>query len=478
MNGLDDEEVKEPSLLVMCTLSPTLCSIKRRKMQPQFPVSSSMMDVSKLLQTLTLCPDHKEEAIPLSLSAKQWKDASDFVDTSTRTRIYFHPRVFGYSPRIRTSTTHMMCLARLLPVFSYLQMDDSIMNIAGEMMMQWILKNVTLNDVQCQELVGNVRQHLPFRCLVSGVTMRYLTSTMETIDVRLLPLLNHICDTCLPITRPKFFDTRDNVFIMSPFLEMVENCFSTLCITEEVHLKKIYSGFMMASYCDAWMTGKSVENIKESWNETLIRAKMTSEERHQFWTETHEVAKRKKAVYDRRMKVQANRIQVRDELWDFLQSKGFHHVQGNQFANEDLVFGVECHVDVSEAVMPSLETEDMTDVQKITDQVMDREWKGFHLLGAECKFPIFRRLEDLRDFLTRKKFGLLDVLAMEEPLTSFYSTLKVPDQVIPANEELPWEIHIVTGEIKVKYHPGAELQLASPIVMKFKSVIEKLAVKE
>jgi hypothetical protein len=120
----------------------------------------------------------------------------------------------------------------------------------------------------------------------------------------------------------------------------------------------------------------------------------------------------------------------------------------------------------------------MTDVQKITDQVMDREWKGFHLLGAECKFPIFRRLEDLRDFLTRKKFGLLDVLAMEEPLTSFYSTLKVPDQVIPANEELPWEIHIVTGEIKVKYHPGAELQLASPIVMKFKSVIEKLAVKE
>jgi hypothetical protein len=469
-SGLDDEE---KTLTVSCGAN------KRRKVSsPSLSVPPHVLHASRLLQTLTLCPDSNETTVPINLTKPQWDKICTFL---------LKVKQEGNKMKHPCSRVQLMCLVRLLPLCSYLNLDEKTMCIIGRLIMRSLLIPVKVLEEQYEELITTIKQHLSISQLMFRVDYGMILQKIHKLDYRVLMMLNRDWKGWIPdsadhhkhiVEVRQGSDVPSSVTLHSSFISMVERLVSLGLHVESCFLKKPIHGDLAMAYCKAFAKEEEVKGHKDNIHNMLEEYRCLESEKESFWEALNELARQKKKYHDVRVSRSKRRCQLKDDLAVFLKKydltdNGF---SSQLFTNDEL----DCSIKFYGSVVPPeihFYGVDFAPLNRIMDNVLEREWTGFRLrddpIADQFRTPVFRSLKALCAYLERTHFGILDVHVLKTFYDCIYVDIK--DQVIPASNELPWEIRVVDRVLEVKVHPDAEYIRPGPIARKFIHVIKRLA---
>jgi hypothetical protein len=469
--GLDDDE---KSLKISCKGN-------RRQGNP-VTVPLHVLQASKLLQTLTLCPDSEKTSVPLQITKQQWdKMCTLLSNLNKKQKTIHHP----------CSRVHLMSLIRLLPICSYLDLDGQSMSLIGLSIMKSMLHPVHLVEEEYEELLSTIQQHLPLSRLLHNpkFVMDTMSLTMCPFDYRMLLLMNRGWKPWIPHDNSHVHTLdvpqRPSLTVVSPFLTIIKEYIFRNLLIESCLMRKPHYSKMVMEYCRAYINEEEVQDLEVKINNMLEDYRCFDSERQSFWRMVHQISRQKQIIHHRRIMLTEKRNQMRDELAVFLADHGFPSKDRDDLGLSSTLFtngALDCSIKFYGSLMPPyiyFSNEELAPLENIMMKVIEREWTGFRIrdyhMGDVYEFqtPIFHSLEALRGFLERTEFGILDVLVLKKPTDPIHVDLK--DQVIPASNELPWEIRVVDRVVKVNVHPDAEYIRPGPIARKFLHVIKRLA---
>jgi hypothetical protein len=422
------DEPSTPCFYVECeTDIPTSTKHKRRKRESKSVqcVSPLMVKVSGLLRTLA---GSQRNPVPITLSTSKWNDVCDFLSEEKRKRIY------------KQNWNTLYRLTHMLPSFSYLQMDASIMNCIGDMIMQLLRVNIGTKQMLFGELILIIQQYLSPHHLLSG-NKKATFNRLLKMDYRVLSLIHKDWKAWMPEEPESVF--LDDVEKQSPFLQLLfeyivdadaedsdTDTDGSYFYSNEVFFTYIHLKSDIEDYCRMYCKkDASLEEFKNNMEQKLVRYQFTEEERLSFWQKLEQLAIEKQT--------EAGESKSKDPI----------------------------------TVMDA----DMTSLLDMIHSVQHREWVRVHLGPLEhSTVPLFHTKDALYRFVNGASFGILDVLGYKPYLHCDPVHVDAPDQVIPSSQELPWEIHICEREVLMKHAEEAELASLNPAAKKFMPVIQRL----
>jgi hypothetical protein len=492
-SGLDNEK---KTLMVSCEAN------KRRKVSsPSLSVPPHVLDVSRLLQTLTLCPDSSETTVPINLTKKQWDQICSFL---------LKLKEEGEKMKHPYNRIRLMHLVRLLPLCSYLDLDEDTMSMIGLLIMRSLTHPVKLLEEDYEELITTIQQHLPLRYLLRHTNGEsILLRDAGSLDYRVMMLLNSdwrpwICDVehhYHTIDLQGLFGNAASVTLLSPFISMVKKYICKVLYVDIKPMRTLFYSDLVIDYCRTFIKGQETKDLESKINDRLENYRFQASEKVVFWEAVHQLSNEKKRMYDAHVSLVKKQLEMRDKLKVFLKKHGFtdKHEEEEEDEEEEeedaflkefdvaddgmVTFSsdsMDCSIEFHGSVVPPnvrLYHVDLEPLDKLMEEVIKREWTGVRLRDDEphdqFRTPLFPSLGALCDFLERTDFGIWDMMMLKRYPHRIY--IEARDQVIPAGKELPWETRILDRHIQVKVHPDAGYIQPGSIARRFLSTIKKLA---